>query len=220
MIPKGFFRGIVRGRSTLRAWQNAVMARTVLEGLVLDLGSGSEEAFPFRLGKGATLVRSNLALNPKPDVCFDLEKPFPFRDKTFDHVTMINVIEHLFRYRECLQEIQRVLKPGGWAICCAPFLYRVHPSPRDFYRFTESAIERLFSEAGFEKVHIERTGTGSFLASYSLIDDSRIPGWLRLLPVVLAMGIDRLIALRQRLLKQPNYREEYYPLGYLVAAQK
>ncbi len=42
----------------------------------------------------------------------------PFRDCTFDRVTMLDVVEHLYPVQlgQTLREVRRVLKPGGYAV--------------------------------------------------------------------------------------------------------
>lgn len=46
----------------------------------------------------------------------DLNEQIPFKDETFDVITAIEVIEHLYNTDVFLQEIYRVLKKGGYAI--------------------------------------------------------------------------------------------------------
>lgn len=43
----------------------------------------------------------------------DIEKQIPYPDKFFDAVISLGTIEHLFDYHKTLDEIYRVLKPGG-----------------------------------------------------------------------------------------------------------
>src|SRR5262249_298750 len=44
----------------------------------------------------------------------------PFEDASFDVVSFVDVIEHCQNARECLQEIARVLRPGGVAYVLGP----------------------------------------------------------------------------------------------------
>ena len=46
----------------------------------------------------------------------DLDKKFPYRSNTFDVITAIQVIEHLFEVDTFVSDIYRVLKPGGTAV--------------------------------------------------------------------------------------------------------
>jgi SAM-dependent methyltransferase len=51
---------------------------------------------------------------------WDLAKPFPFRDATFDAVLFLDVIEHLVPRIEVLGEIRRVMRPGGRLLVSGP----------------------------------------------------------------------------------------------------
>jgi len=46
-------------------------------------------------------------------VVFDLAKPLPFKDETFDHVTCFSVLEHLWNWEETMMEFHRILKMNG-----------------------------------------------------------------------------------------------------------
>jgi hypothetical protein len=49
-----------------------------------------------------------------------------------------------------LEEIARVLKPGGTLILSTRQYWRTHGSPNDFFRYTRSGLEYLMSKAGIE----------------------------------------------------------------------
>lgn len=44
----------------------------------------------------------------------------PFNDNTFDIVTMLDVLEHIYKQETVLKEINRILKPGGKFIITVP----------------------------------------------------------------------------------------------------
>jgi hypothetical protein len=49
-----------------------------------------------------------------------------------------------------VKEIGRVLRPRGLVYVETPFMQGYHPTPRDYYRFTEEGLAELLS--GFERV--------------------------------------------------------------------
>jgi SAM-dependent methyltransferase len=51
---------------------------------------------------------------------WDLTRPFPFHDDTFDAALLLDVIEHLEPRREVLGEIRRVLRPRGRLLVSGP----------------------------------------------------------------------------------------------------
>jgi len=56
----------------------------------------------------------NFGKEKQPYFKLDIESEiFPFRDNYFDFVTIIDVIEHLYSSRHCLNQIKRILNPEG-----------------------------------------------------------------------------------------------------------
>lgn len=47
----------------------------------------------------------------------------PFEENTFDVIFCNHVLEHVADDIKAMQEMRRVLKPGGWAILQVPFFY-------------------------------------------------------------------------------------------------
>ena len=66
----------------------------------------------------------------------------------FDLVYSNNVFEHLSNPFIAVQNIEKVLKPGGIVITIAPFSIRYHECPSDYFRFTHKGLEQLFNDAG------------------------------------------------------------------------
>jgi hypothetical protein len=115
--------------------------------LVIDVGSGC-----FRLHPGFTTVDGgNYA---EVDLRCNAEK-LPFADNSVDGVVTIALLEHVPRPQVIVDEIFRVLKPGGSVYCCIPFMQGIHASPDDFWRFTPHGLEVLFARFKTEPVTTE-----------------------------------------------------------------
>jgi SAM-dependent methyltransferase len=91
-----------------------------------------------------------------PDITYvcDLAE-IPVGDDRFDLVVMTQVLEHLPAPLDVLREMKRVLKPGRPIFASCPLYYEEHEQPYDFYRYTQFALRRLFSDAGFTDVRVE-----------------------------------------------------------------
>jgi SAM-dependent methyltransferase len=86
----------------------------------------------------------------------------PVADGAVDAVVIQAVLEHVLRPEMVVQEIWRVLRPGGLVYAETPFLQQVHEGPYDFTRFTESGHRYLFRR--FEMVESGTTaGPGTQL---------------------------------------------------------
>lgn len=67
--------------------------------------------------------------SPLAKVKMDLHD-IPFEENTFDVIFCNHVLEHVDDDIQCLNEMKRVLKPGGWAILQIPFFF---PLPKVTY---------------------------------------------------------------------------------------
>ena len=140
--------------------------RARLSGRVLEIGTGSGLGLEVLSGACDELVTidkyaTGLDLSVYPNVHFiQMEIP-PLKglaDNSFDHVISFQVIEHIEDDAHFLQEISRVLKPGGTAILTTPNrLQSLTRNPWHVREYTGDELERLMLGKGFSKV--ERLGT-------------------------------------------------------------
>lgn len=104
----------------------------------LDIGSGDKyyrEFFPNSKYIDIDPARS-------PDVVADAHA-LPFPDKTFEQIVCTEVLEHLHTPEKALNEMWRVLKPGGRLILTTRFIFPIHDAPGDYFRFTEYGLRHL-----------------------------------------------------------------------------
>jgi SAM-dependent methyltransferase len=70
----------------------------------------------------------------------------PFQDGEFQTVLCLSVLEHLEDPKKAIQEMRRVLKPGGRILISVPFMFPIHDAPGDYWRFTKFGLKLLFKE--------------------------------------------------------------------------
>jgi ubiquinone/menaquinone biosynthesis C-methylase UbiE len=113
-----------------RLLQAYYLAKPYVKGDLLELGCGEGRGVELL----APLATSYLALDKIDQVIHDLQKKYkdvefkqaffpPFTDlddNSFDTIVSFQVIEHIKKDEDFLQEIYRVLKPGGRAILTTP----------------------------------------------------------------------------------------------------
>jgi SAM-dependent methyltransferase len=130
-----------------------------LKGRLLDLGCGSSPYKKFMACENYI----GLERKPLPNVRVVGEgEALPFRNGVFDSLAATEVLEHVYKFRECANEINRVLKKDGMAYISVPMSWPIHYEPYDFFRFTVFGIRRLFEETGFEVVSTQKLG-GAFI---------------------------------------------------------
>jgi SAM-dependent methyltransferase len=79
-------------------------------------------------------------------------------DASFDTVLSIQVVEHVFEPMKMVEEIARVLRPGGHAIFLVPQTSTLHLAPNHFYNFTRYWIVEAMRRAGLEILELEPLG--------------------------------------------------------------
>jgi SAM-dependent methyltransferase len=101
-------------------------------------------------------LKENLYSRP-PDLYWDGTN-IPLADKAIDTAMATEVFEHCSNLETVLNEIYRVLKPGGHLFFTVPFLWPLHDVPYDEYRYTPFALKRLLRNAGFNNIQMGPTG--------------------------------------------------------------
>src|SRR5262249_1376491 len=114
----------------------------------------------------------------RPDYLYDGDQ-LPFEKGTFDTVLSVQVLEHTPYPRRLISEMARVLKTDGTLILAAPFSFRLHEEPRDYFRYSPHGLRELCREAGLVIDHIEQVGSlwslvGHKLNSYLALRVARI----------------------------------------------
>lgn len=82
----------------------------------------------------------------------------PVEDNVADALVSSQVIEHLNRPVDAIQEMARLLKPQGILFLSFPFLYPIHAAPHDHMRYTEHYINEILEAHDFEIVKKSRIG--------------------------------------------------------------
>ncbi len=118
------------------------------ESVVLNIGSGNS-----RLSNN--VINVDIFEYENVDVVCDIAN-LPFIDNSIDAILNIAVLEHVSNPRKVIDEMYRVLKPGGTIYTAFPFIQGFHASPYDFTRVTEEGIKELHS--GFDMLEVRPFG--------------------------------------------------------------
>lgn len=143
---------------------------------VLDIGCG-HKPYADLFADCEYLGLNNSHDDANPDVVGDATR-LPIASGSIDLVFCTQVLEHVSRPWELLQECRRVIGPGGWLVLSAPFYWPIHEAPHDFFRFTRYGLESLLVSAGFARPRIVCDG-GDY-ARLCLSISHGLPRWLEL----------------------------------------
>ncbi len=123
----------------------------------------------------------------------------PFDSSSVSLIYCDNVLEHVIDPVKAVKEMHRVLKPGGAALVCVPFLYPFHSSPYDYTRYTHLGLGNLFKDFSNVTVGV-RAGPFSTLTAYLVYVSA----------IIFSFGNARLYELLVNL-----FIFVYFPLKYL-----
>jgi SAM-dependent methyltransferase len=125
--------------------------------ILLDVGGvGKYWKAHSSLAKGYKIIALNIdKAREKDDICGDICSN-TLKDNTFDVVFSRQTFEHIKEPWIAAEECVRITKLGGLVINLVPWSYRYHPSPIDFYRFSDEGIAYLYERTG----KVERIFTG------------------------------------------------------------
>jgi hypothetical protein len=114
------------------------------ENLLLSIGGG-----PIRDHKLMTHI--NISNYHNVDVVADAHS-LPYADNSVDAIYIAEVIEHLYHPLLAIQEMHRVLKPGGKVMSVTPFMQPYHGYPHHYQNLTITGHEYYFTSSGFKLI--------------------------------------------------------------------
>ena len=153
-----------------------------LHGIVVDFACG---VMPYKeyLQSNSVEKYIGIDLEPtkyhnqvKPDYYWDGKK-IPLDDATVNFVIATEFLEHYFDTNHILNEIIRVLKPGGTFFFTVPSVWPLHEAPYDYHRFTPFALDEHFKKSAFSSWEIKPLGGFHYhlALSIALWNDFRLP---------------------------------------------
>jgi SAM-dependent methyltransferase len=134
----------------------AEAAASHASGRLVDIGCGSKPWAQLF----APYVTEHIGVDPKPppaphDVDFVADAyDVPLPDSSADTVLVTEVLEHLEEPVRALEEVRRLLRPGGAIIITTPLLFPVHEKPRDFFRYSPYGLEHVMRRAGLDDITV------------------------------------------------------------------
>ena len=111
------------------------VAPQVHEGAAPFFSKSIVETLDISPSSGATYIA---------DLCENNSKTIS--DNRFDIVVCTEVLEHTLQPFDAVDEIERILKPGGVALISVPCNFRIHGPLPDCWRFTEHGLRELFKK--------------------------------------------------------------------------
>lgn len=211
-------RGVWRGKTLTRASFNRRLSQEPeLNGVTIDLGGGGKPSYLPILKINGRFINVDRIKEARPTIVGDIEKDYPIADRSIDNALLFNTLEHVYSHQHVINEMHRILRPGGRAIIYVPFLFPIHTHQteqfkvNDYFRYSESTLVRIFERAGFKSIKIEPMG-GAFLVLAEYLS--------MMLPIsIFRIFVSSAALLLQKLERiRPVIAPAKFPLAYYVTA--
>lgn len=143
----------------------------------LDLGAQNgpyARLFPNRVGVD---IRHGQGVSALTDA-----QALAFLSGSFEVVVCTEVLEHLPEPQRAINEMYRVLQPGGTLILTTRFLFPIHDAPHDYFRFTKYGLRHLLRKFEIVELAEETTSIGALavlIQRLGMQAETLGQGWLR-----------------------------------------
>ncbi len=186
---------------------------------VLSVGAGgrfNELLYPHARKRPFAVTSLDIDPARGPDVLGDLCAS-PFRAGSFNAVVVGEVLEHVHAPHVAIDNIHRLLTPGGSLILTTPFIFPIHDRPHDYFRFTHYGLELLLRD--FHEVRITpRSSWAETINALGVRLALERGGGARLLAPFVMLGA--IVAFPLAWLLGKMIHTDFIAIGYLVTARK
>lgn len=110
--------------------------------------SGQEGIGDLRsLFPGRKYVGCDMREGPGVDRIEDLSR-LTIESESLPTILCVETLEHVFEVRRAIDELLRVLAPGGLLCISVPFNFKLHAHPDDYWRISPSCLQGLLAPLG------------------------------------------------------------------------
>ena len=128
---------------------------TCKHGQLLDYGCGNMPYRPLFEPHVDSYLGFDLPGNEQAHGLLNEEGVIQREGESADFLLSSQVLEHVSSPVQYLAEARRVLKPGGKLVLSTHGVWRYHPDPTDFWRWTCDGLKKTITEAGFSICYFE-----------------------------------------------------------------
>jgi SAM-dependent methyltransferase len=139
-----------------RVTLDAFIARHATNARTLDIGAQN--------GPYAAHFPNRLALDIRPGAGVRVigdAQALGIADASFPVILCTEVLEHLPEPQRAIDEMYRVLAPGGTLLLTTRFLFPIHDAPHDYFRFTKYGLRHLLRRFEILELREETDAVGT-----------------------------------------------------------
>jgi len=124
-------------------------------GRILSVGAGGALGRAIQsYCESQSIYHRSLDIDPerRPDIIGNISS-VDLKSERFDCIFLIEVLEHIPEPHRAIENIYNNLENMGRVVASVPFLFPLHDTPGDYFRFTKFGLQHLFRK--FSNVKIQ-----------------------------------------------------------------
>ncbi len=133
-----------------------------IQGSVLDIGAGTWDYPRKTLQKNCKYLSVDNFLHPNVDLICDIHHlDRVFEPESWDFILCFDVLEHVQQPVTVVQQVKKLLKPGGIFLATTPYFYPLHSNAQtqDYWRISADALKFILLDAsGYSQVDVQTYG--------------------------------------------------------------
>ena len=184
-----------------------------INGRILDIGCGQQEV---NYGNSGQIIRLDIRKTQGIDIVADAHN-LPFQDSVFSGIICKEVLEHLHHPHKAVDEMRRVLLPGGKLVASMPFYHPIHSPPNDYFRFTKFGLQMLFEQWSQVSIRAKNGLLGTLGIHIVRLAYARFLIIKILYPLIISIAF--FLILLDKLSRHIS-KNEFVTSGYLITAGK
>lgn len=128
---------------------------------ILDVCAGWEPNFYQPLFPGRKYLKHDqIQFDPETiDYVCDAHDMKPIQNDSFGTVLLLEALEHIQEPQIVVNEVYRILRPGGICVATTLMAFEIHRTPYDYWRFCPDGLSHLFRSFELKEIVLEHHKT-------------------------------------------------------------
>ncbi len=124
---------------------------------IIDLCAGWEPNFYAPLFAGMQYLKQDQVQFDPPTIDYvcDVHTLDPVPDESVNTVLLLEALEHVREPARVVEQVMRIMKPGGYCVATTLMTFEIHRCPYDYWRFCPDGIQYLFRDFILHEITLE-----------------------------------------------------------------
>jgi SAM-dependent methyltransferase len=146
-------------RTPIKDYVEYAKTKYSLQEPVIDLCAGWEPNFYQPLFDGYQYLKQDQVQFDPPTIDYvcDVHRLEPIQDESVNTVLLLEALEHIREPQKVIEQVRRILKPGGFCVATTLMCFEIHRCPYDYWRYCPDGINFLFKDFLLHEITLEHS---------------------------------------------------------------